>query len=141
MEEKMCGILLKRLNDILTRQVNNELRSEGLTMTQIRVLTLLDQRPEGTASMKDIEKDLSVSQPTSVGVYKRLLEKGMVTYLPDPDNKRAKWLRLTEEGKAHCRTAYRNMNQTEARLLSLMDEKEKDDFYRLLEKAIAAMGG
>ncbi len=141
MEEKMCGILLKRLNDILTRQVNNELRSEGLTMTQIRVLTLLDQRPEGTASMKDIEKDLSVSQPTSVGVYKRLLEKGMVTYLPDPDNKRAKWLRLTEAGKAHCRTAYRNMNQTETRLLSLMDEKEKEDFYRLLEKAIAAMGG
>ena len=141
MEEKMCGILLKRLNDILTRQVNNELRSKGLTMTQIRVLTLLDQRPDGTASMKAIEKEMAVSQPTSVGVYKRLLEKGMVTYLPDPDNKRAKWLRLTDEGKSHCQTAYGNMNRTEARLLSLMDKKEKSDFYRLLEKALQAMEG
>ena len=108
-------------------------------MSQIRVLTLLDQRPDGTASMKEIEKEMAVSQPTSVGVYKRLLEKGMVAYLPDPDNKRAKWLRLTEEGKSHCQTAYGNMNQTEARLLSLMNEEEKKDFYRLLEKALQAI--
>lgn len=141
MDEKMCGILLKQLNDILTRQVNNELRSEGLTMSQIRVLTLLDRRADGKASMKEIEKDLSVSQPTAVGVYKRLAEKGMISYLPDPSNKRAKRLLLTEKGKAHCNTAYQNMNRTEARLLSLMNEEEKKEFFRLLEKALEAIGG
>lgn len=140
MDEKMCGILLKQLNDILTRQVNNELRGEGLTMSQIRVLTLLDRRADGKASMKEIEKDLSVSQPTAVGVYKRLAEKGMISYLPDPSNKRAKRLLLTEKGKAHCNTAYQNMNQTEARLLSLMNEEEKKEFFRLLEKALEAIG-
>ncbi len=139
MNDTMCGILLKRVNDILTRRVNNELRGEGLTMTQIRVLTLLDRRADGKASMKDIEKDLGVSQPTAVGVYRRLLEKGMITYLPDPMNKKAKWISLTDAGRSHCLTAYENMNATEARLLSLMTEEEKKDFYRLLEKAIRAM--
>ena len=139
MIEKTCGPILKQLTDVLTKQVNNELREEGLTMSQMRVLVILDGKQDKTASMKDIEKELSVAQPTTAGIIRRIEEKGLIIYLSDPENKRAKWIQLTEAGKEKCRIAYGHMEATEKKLLSGMTEEEGKLFFELLKRALAAI--
>ena len=115
MIEKTCGPVLKQLTDVLTKQVNNELREEGLTMSQMRVLVILDEKQNKTASMKDIEKELAVAQPTTAGII------------------------LTEAGKEKCRIAYGHMEATEKKLLSGMTEEEGKQFLELLKKALVAI--
>ena len=139
MIEKTCGPVLKQLTDVLTKQVNNELREEGLTMSQMRVLVILDEKRNKTASMKDIEKELAVAQPTTAGIIRRIEEKGLIIYLSDPENKRAKWIQLTEAGKEKCRIAYSHMEATEKKLLSGMTKEEGKQFFELLKKALAAI--
>ena len=139
MIEKTCGPVLKQLTDVLTKQVNNELREEGLTMSQMRVLVILDEKQNKTASMKDIEKELAVAQPTTAGIIRRIEEKGLIIYLSDPENKRAKWIQLTEAGKEKCRIAYGHMEATEKKLRSGMTEEEGKKFFELLKKALAAI--
>lgn len=139
MIEKTCGPVLKQLTDVLTKQVNNELREEGLTMSQMRVLVILDEKQNKTASMKDIEKELAVAQPTTAGIIRRIEEKGLIIYLADPENKRAKWIQLTEAGKEKCRIAYGHMEATEKKLLSGMTEEEGKQFLELLKKALVAI--
>ena len=139
MIEKTCGPVLKQLTDVLTKQVNNELREEGLTMSQMRVLVILDEKQNKTASMKDIEKELAVAQPTTAGIIRRIEEKGLIIYLSDPENKRAKWIQLTEAGKEKCRIAYGHMEATEKQLLSGMTEEEGKQFFELLKKALVAI--
>ncbi len=133
---KTCGPLLKQLNDVLTKKVNNELRSEGLTMTQMRVLVILDGETEKKAPLKEIERQLAVAQSTVVGICHRLAEKHFISYLPAPGNRRAKWIQLTEAGQEKCNIAYQHMHDTEAQLLGGMNEREKREFYRLLEMAL-----
>ncbi|HBK28221.1 MAG TPA: MarR family transcriptional regulator [Dialister sp.] len=139
MIEKTCGPVLKQLTDVLTKQVNNELREEGLTMSQMRVLVILDEKQNKTASMKDIEKELAVAQPTTAGIIRRIEEKGLIIYLSAPENKRAKWIQLTEAGKEKCRIAYSHMEATEKKLLSGMTEEEGKQFLELLKKALVAI--
>lgn len=139
MIEKTCGPVLKQLTDVLTKQVNNELREEGLTMSQMRVLVILDEKQNKTTSMKDIEKELAVAQPTTAGIIRRIEEKGLIIYLSDPENKRAKWIQLTEAGKEKCRIAYRHMEATEKKLLSGMTKEEGKQFWELLKKALVAI--
>lgn len=139
MIEKHCGPLLKQLNDVLTKRVNHELKDEDLTVAQMRVLLFLDQREGKAAPLKDIEKGLTIAQPTVVGLCQRLNEKGFISYFQDPLNHRAKWIVLTEEGKRKCAIAYTHMQETEQQLLSSMTETEKKYFYTLLQKALLAV--
>ncbi|MGL5434973.1 MAG: hypothetical protein ACRDBO_06160 [Lachnospiraceae bacterium] len=44
-------------------------------MSQVRVLTLLDERPEKQASLKELEHAIQVAQPTAAGLVSRLKQK------------------------------------------------------------------
>ena len=139
MIEKHCGPLLKQLNDVLTKRVNHELKDEDLTVAQMRVLLFLDARPGKQAPLKEVERGLTIAQPTAVGLCQRLKEKNFISYFPDPKNHRAKWVVLTAEGKEKCTIAYVHMQETEQQLLSDMTEEEKKYFYTLLQKALLAV--
>lgn len=136
---KHCGPLLKQLNDVLTKRVNHELKDEDLTAAQMRVLLFLDNREGKQALLKDMERGLTIAQPTVVGLCQRLSEKGFISYFQDSQNHRAKGITLTEEGRGKCAIAYAHMQATEHQLLSGMSEEEKKDFYTLLQKALLAM--
>lgn len=139
MISRQCGPLLKQLNDVLTKRVNHELKDEDLTVAQMRVLLFLDNHEEKQAPLKELERGLSIAQPTAVGLCRRLKEKNFISYFPDPKNHRAKWVVLTVEGKRKCAIAYTHMQETEQQLLSGMTEEEKKDFYILLQKALLAV--
>ena len=51
-----CGMLIKQIHDELLKNANNALRSQNITMTQLEVLALLNQAPEGRYSLKELEQ-------------------------------------------------------------------------------------
>ena len=138
-EESPCGMLVRQLHLMLSKQTNNALREQELTMPQLMALLLLSRAEGNELSLKELERALQTSQPDVAGVASRLTRKGMVDSFTDPQDKRMKRVRITERGEACCRAAKDNMAQSEQALLSKMSLAERQMFCELLQKAVEGL--
>lgn len=129
-----CGLLIKQINDKLEKDANNALRRQDLTLAQVTALTWLGGRPNKTAALKELERELGVAQSTTAGIITRLEQKDFVESFGDNDDKRIKMVRLTQKGEQKCLSARQNMDAAEKKLLSGLDEEEKAAFHRLLRQ-------
>ena len=103
-EQGSRGYLLSRVVDILeevTRSgphtVSPEWFTVSLTMPQLRMVFLLLQ--ERSLRMSDLAGTLDVSMSRATGLVDRLVEKGMVSRWPDPEDRRSVLCALTEQGR------------------------------------------
>lgn len=133
-KREACGMLIKQINDQLEKDANNALRSEDLTMIQVSILLELEQREDETASMKDVERFLGVAQPTAVGIIKRMEHKKLVEAFQNPDDRRVKMIRLTEEGKKKVSFGKKHMKKTEELIMAPLSEEERDWFCNCLRR-------
>ena len=129
-----CGGLIKQIHDALVKSANNAMRSQAMTMAQSGAPLALNRAEDGTLPLKELEQLLRVAQSTAAGIVARLEQKGFVEGFGDPADRRAKLVRITAAGEACCRQAERNMEQTEANLLSGLTETECAIFLTLLKK-------
>lgn len=133
-DNRDCGAILKQINDVMEKNANNALRSQDLTMSQAGMLIWLDETEEKSATFKELEKAFRVSQPTIVGIIKRLEQKGWIKVQSDASDKRIRIAQLTESGREKCQVGYEHMAQAEEELLRALSEKERREFIRLLIK-------
>ena len=133
-ERESCGGLIKQIHDALERNANNAMRPQGLTMAQFGVLLALGWEENGTLALKALEQRLHVAQSTAAGIVGRLEQKGFVESFGDPADRRVKLVRITAAGEDCCREAERNMERTEAELLSGLTEAERGILLVLLKK-------
>lgn len=133
------GFLIKQIHDCLQKYANNDLRNSNLTPMQNRVIMSLHVSPNETKSLKELEKEFHVSQPTMVGLIHRLSEKGYVTTCGDADDKRIKHVQLTSLGIDCCNDAQIHIDRMEAKLLSNLSEEEQIQFRKLLIKVLNAI--
>ena len=135
------GLLIKRINDAVTKRANNDLKKLGITRSQLQLLLMLETQSDGALSLKDLEKRLCVTQQTAAGIVMRLEEKGFVSYAGTNEDKRVKLAVLTPEGREACQKARIYMDDTERQVVSTMTESEKQQFQLLLSKSWAALRG
>lgn len=129
-----CGLLLKQIHDEMSKNANNALRSQNITLAQLEVLDLLDQAPEGRYSLKELEQLLHVAQSTAAGIISRLEQKGFVAGYGDAEDRRIKRVQITPAGVECVRTALHHRAEAEEVLLSNLTEAERNLFYMLLKK-------
>lgn len=131
---KTCGQLFKQINDELQRRANNQMRSQDITMSQATVLLELAHAPNSTLSMKELEKQLHVAQPTVVGLINRLEQKNLVDSFGEPNDRRTKLVKLTADGFLLVQQTENCMDNVERSMLSGLTETERDILYSLLKK-------
>ena len=129
-----CGKLIKQLNDELEKQANNELSSQNLTLTQMRVLMELEAISERQLPLKELESLLHVAQSTAAGIVVRLEQKGYVESFSDANDRRVKRVAITAAGMECCKNAQSHIKNMEVQLLSKLTEEEKIQFCNLLQK-------
>lgn len=129
-----CGMLIKQINDEMSKNANNALRSQNITLAQLEVLDQLDQAPEGQYSLKELEQILHVAQSTAAGIISRLEQKGFVAGFGDAEDRRIKRVQITPAGVGCVRAALHHRAEAEELLLSSLTEAERDIFYMLLKK-------
>ena len=134
MRDESCAVLLKQINDAIEKISNNTLKDKDLTLTQINVLNLLSESPRGEMTLKEIEKELHVAQPTVVGIIKRLVQKNLVNTFGDEFNKKIRHVALTSEGEDLVGYANKQLKKTEKELVKDLSKKETKQFYKLLSK-------
>lgn len=133
MREQDTGMIIKQISDALEKKANNELREDGLTLTQSGFLTSIYFSSKKDLTMPELEEKMNVSQPTAFGVISRLCEKNLVETFNEK-NSRTKHVLLTKQGIEKCEHARIHMKEAETRLNKNLSEEEQKIFRNLLMK-------
>ena len=130
------GILIKKLDKVFKQNFNQELERVGLTFSQMRVLRFIEDNPKMKITQKDISNELDIQHSTTIGLLKRMQEKGLVRVVVDEDNRRCRNIFLTKKAEDISHEMERGREIMESRVVKSFTDEEKETFYRLLNKAI-----
>ncbi len=140
-DELKNGIMpiVKLLSEVIEKKVNSELKEQGITVSQLRVLGVVAQSGVDDVSLKEIEGVLRTAQATIAGIVSRLEDKNLVVGFSEPEDKRVKRIKLTERGKELIESTKDKVLDMEEILTSNFSEYEKEELIRLLGKMYDAI--
>ncbi|MCC8060561.1 MAG: MarR family transcriptional regulator [Clostridiales bacterium] len=138
---RSCAALFKQIDVKMTRRANEQFDAYGVTFMQVQMLRFLREMDADSAAipLKTLERHFKVAQSTAAGIIVRLEKKGMVKGVTPADDRRQKFIGLTEKGKALCVSIEEDMLEGERVLLSNLKEEETEQLYRLLKKVNEAI--
>jgi len=128
------GYLLKVIQDNAERHANQLFKPVDLTSSQVRVLKFLRGRKGEKTTQKEIEKYLQVSHPTVVGIVQRLENKEFLRTEFDGEDKRNKYVYLTQKENDLFEQMKNSHAEYEYLLTKGMTEEEVLTLRQLLQK-------
>jgi DNA-binding MarR family transcriptional regulator len=80
-------------------------RDADLSLTEYDVLFTISKQEGRSIRLRDLRKQVLLTQPSVSRLVDRLVDRGLVSKCPEPDDARGSLVRLTDEGYAlyrHC---------------------------------------
>ena len=137
MKERLpVGFMFKQINNIYEKEFNNLLRGIGITSSQCAVLDYLFTSRKEHVTQRDIEKALSLRNPTVTGLMKRLDEKGFILVVPSNEDKRCKNIYLTEKAYDIQRRMETDRKKLDKMLTLGMNKKEVEALKKMLDRVL-----
>lgn len=132
------GGLLKRAFLLHGQNINEKLKEYDLTMSQLDVLILVSVANEKKQLIKqrDIEKKLNLTNPTVTGLINRLEVKGLIQRHECLQDRRVKYLYVSEKAIQISDDMKRIFNQSDTIALQGFDENEKKKLKNYLLRII-----
>lgn len=112
------------------------LDKHGVSMWGYSVLCTLDDRPIRTQAA--LAEAIGADKTRIIGTLDRLQEDGLITRTPDPDDRRARLLSITDEGRRKRRVVRAEIQANEERLLAELPPADRAGFLRAIG-ALAAL--
>ncbi|MGB7801818.1 multiple antibiotic resistance transcriptional regulator MarR [Buttiauxella sp.] len=129
------GQLIYMVNQYKERLLNEHLSPLDVTSTQFKVLCSI-YRAECITPMA-LKKSLSVDLGALTRMLDRLLCKGWIERLPNPNDKRGVLIQLTPAGKTLCEKCRSLLGQSmHQELIKNLTADEVDTLYHLLSKVL-----
>ena len=134
MNEKVrLSLLLKIVNNLFERELNNKISTLELTRTQCSVLGYLNRNVNKEINPRDIEKEFNLKRPTVTGILKRLEEKEFIIMEQSEIDKRYKQVKLTYKSREIHNIMQQNLFEAENVLYKNLSEDDKKELYRILK--------
>ncbi len=130
------GFTVKQINNVYEKELNEKLKTLGITSSQCAVLDYLFHTNKDEVNQCDVERALSLKNPTVTGILKRLDEKGFLFCVPSTTDKRKKNIYLTEKAYDIQRRMEADRKKLEKELTRGMTKKEITALKRGLEKLL-----
>ncbi|MBR3561132.1 MAG: MarR family transcriptional regulator [Oscillospiraceae bacterium] len=130
------AILVKKASLEFDKISNPLFLSHNLTAAQYKILKYLYMHQDETVKMVDLEKCYSLTHPTAIGLLDALEEKGFVTRVENPGDRRSKAISLTEMALSERETLEGIGALLESRLTQRLDEEERKQLVSLLQKLL-----
>lgn len=130
------GFMIKQINNVFEKELNEKVKKLGLTSSQCAVLDYLFHTSKDEISQRDVERHLSLKNPTVTGLLKRLDEKGYILCVPNAKDKRKKNIYLTEKAYDIQRRMEAERRKLDRELTRGMSKREVDALMRNLEKLL-----
>ena len=130
------GFMVKQINNVFEKDLNEKLKTIGITSSQCAVLDYLFHTSKDEVNQRDVERHLSLKNPTVTGILKRLDEKGFILCVPNATDKRKKNIYLTEKAYDIQRRMEADRKKMDKILTRGMTKKEIAALTRGLEKLL-----
>lgn len=134
----MPGHVIRRLQQISASVFAETMKAEGLDLTapQYAALYMLNDHPGiDQATLAGL---IAYDRPTIGGVVDRLVGKGLVTRVTNPEDRRAKRLALTDAGRALLERLSPVVAAMQDTILPGLSPAERAEFLRLATKVADA---
>ena len=129
-----CAILIKMINDAIETAAMREFQKHNITLSQIRHLEYIYERGGKDVLLKEIESHFNVSQPTVVGIMKRLEKKGLIYLEQDKNDQRAKTANLSPAGIKFYGQAESAKKELDNLIFKPLTEQEQNALKESLRK-------
>ncbi len=133
---KPIGFLVKQVNNVYEKELTGKLKGLGITSSQCAVLDYLFHTSKDVVSQRDVEKNLSLKNPTVTGILKRLDEKGYILCVPNTEDRRKKNIYLTEKAYDIRRRMESDRRKLDRELTRGMTKREVESLRKNLEKML-----
>jgi len=110
------------------------LRAVGLATAQLPVLSMLS----GGRQMSQIElaRRTKVEQPSMAQLLTRMERDGLITRVPDPNDRRSSLIMLTEEAERRLPAGREILRQSNAEMTQALSDEETAQLLRLLARVL-----
>lgn len=126
--------MVKQLHDTIEKRMNQALSKCDLTMVQMGTLVMLHKKKQDTCTLKELEQILHLAQSTTVGVVKRLEQKGYVKTSIDSRDRRIKNVKITPDGLELCIQSAKEVESIVEQLFESLNEEELQMFLYFIQK-------
>lgn len=143
---KSPHLLFRRMLDILDdlrrdsiKAINNstQKRAYGLTVRQGSAISqlrlMLEESPMGVA-LKDLAKRLQMTVPATSLLVDAMVSKGFMERRPNPNDRRAVCIRLTDKGESLFNDVYARFHDEIDRRAQALSAEELRTFSNIVEK-------
>lgn len=128
------GVKIKLINEKIKQHFNDQLKNNNLTLSQFWVLKYLQQHDRQKVSQKELAEAVQVTHPTMIGLIDRLEEKGMVLRDIDENDRRFRYIRLTDKGKQYLKESKQNAEAMDIALVKNFSSDEVEILKSLLDR-------
>lgn len=106
------------------------LAAHGVSMWGYSVLTALDGGPVRTQA--SLAEAIGADKTRIIATLDELQDAGLISRTPDPDDRRARLLEITDKGREVRRSAKDDIRASEERLLAAVPPADRRGFLRAL---------
>ena len=136
MEKSKVSVLIKKSSLIFDKYVNQLLAPYHLSSSQFRILMILYKSPDCSVRQTDIEAAFSMTKPTVTGLVHSLEKNGLVKKIANPEDKRSRFLVLTEYAESRRNEFLSLADSIEKEMTDGLSETETAVLSELLLKVI-----
>ena len=130
------AILVKKAALEFDKISNPFFAAYDLTASQYKVLKYLYAQTTRTARVVDLERQYSMTHPTTLGLLDALEKKGFTTRIVNPNDARGKLVALTKKADDMQTELEALGSQIEDKLTEKLTKGEKEQLVALLQKLL-----
>lgn len=134
----MPGHLARRFQQIAVAVFLSEVEGAGFDLTPVQYAALAAVRQTPGIDQVTLAGLIAYDRTTITGVVDRLVQKGLLIRQESSRDRRARELRITDEGMQTLRRITPAVEAAQQIMLRGLTEREARELMRLLRKAIAA---
>jgi DNA-binding MarR family transcriptional regulator len=110
------------------------LAAHDVTPSQVRAIRVLAAHDSGGVRSKELAEHLKIAPRSTTEVVDALEAKGLVQRSPDPGDRRATLVSLTDRGRALAEEVRRTRGVASEQLFERLTQTDREDLARILRK-------
>ena len=132
----LVAILIKKAALEFDKISNPYFAEYDLTASQYKIIKFLYMQPTRTARVVDLERQYSMTHPTTLGLVEALEKKGFTTRIENPNDARGKLVALTDKADSMQNELEEIGARIENKVTARLSAGEREQLVFLLRKLI-----
>lgn len=132
--EREIGFYLKKIFQMMEKNLNKDLEDIDLTGMQAHVLIYLYKNRKNIINQRDIEREFELTNPTVNGILNRLENKDFIKRVVSLNDARNKEIMITDKSISLIAEMKKKAKNMENKMTSGITKEELDTFYQVIKK-------